>query len=231
MPVPQEFLPSRQGFGFTNSWPSQPAVELPTPFGTINIGNAAAGLCGGMVFAALDYWRAGLPPPSRRPAPADPLYRYLVRRLVDSWHLPAGVAQYYQWMNLPDGDSGLDVLGWQVITVRGVVSRTTREQWPRIAADLARGIPVPLGLVTVAGPNPADLRRNHQVVAYDYQASAGEFTVRVYDPNSGQRDDVFLRFNPADPAKPVAFEHNLSIREPVRGFFRIAYAPDRPPAS
>ena len=29
---------------FTNAWPSEPAVVLPTPFGKINIGNAAAEL-------------------------------------------------------------------------------------------------------------------------------------------------------------------------------------------
>jgi hypothetical protein len=227
----QGFLPSRHGFAFTNSWPSQPAVVVNTPFGNINIGNAAAGLCGGMVYAALDYWHAGRLPPPRQPAPADPLYGYIVRRLIDSWHVPAGVAQYYQWMNLPDADSGFDVLGWRVVSVQGVVSRTLRDQWPQIATDLARGIPVPLGLVTVASANPADLRRNHQVVAYDYQAAAGEFTVRVYDPNSGQRDDVFIRFNPGSPAKPRAFEHNISIGEPVRGFFRTAYTPATPPAS
>lgn len=92
MPDPRSFLPSRDGLAFTNAWPSEPAVVLPTPFGKINIGNAAAGLCGGMVFAALDYWHAAIVPPAARPAPGEPLYRYIVRRLVDSWHLPAGVA-------------------------------------------------------------------------------------------------------------------------------------------
>ena len=56
---------------FTNAWPSEPAVVLPTPFGKINIGNAAAGLCGGMVFAALDYWHTGILPPAARPARAN----------------------------------------------------------------------------------------------------------------------------------------------------------------
>jgi hypothetical protein len=83
---------------------------VPTPFGSIDIGNAKDGLCGGMVFAALDYWHAQQPPPTVQPSPGDPLYRWLVRRLVDSWHLPVGVTQYYQWMNLPDGDTGFDVL-------------------------------------------------------------------------------------------------------------------------
>lgn len=55
MTSPQGFLPSRHGFAFVNSWPSEPAVVLTTPFGKIGVGNASAGLCGGMVFAALDY--------------------------------------------------------------------------------------------------------------------------------------------------------------------------------
>src|SRR5262249_21750481 len=74
MPNPGDFLPSGNGFAFTNAWPSEPAVTLKTPFGPINIGNAAAGLCGGMVFAALDYWHAGTVPPAARPGPNDPLY-------------------------------------------------------------------------------------------------------------------------------------------------------------
>ena len=227
----QQFVPSQQGFPFTNSWPSEPAVVLRTPFGAINIGNAAAGLCGGMVFAALDYWHAGMPVPQRQPGPADPLYGYLVRRLIDSWNVPAGVAQYYLWMNLPDGDSGFDVLGLHVVAVRGLAWRTIGEQWPHIAADLDRGIPAALGLVTVASANPADLRLNHQVVAYSYQASASQVTVQVYDPNSGARDDVSIRFDPASPARPTAFEHNLALGQPVRGFFRTGYTPATPPAS
>ena len=62
------FVPSRHGFAFTNSWPSEPAVVLKTPFGNINVGNARAGLCGGMVFAALDYWHKEISPPTARPS-------------------------------------------------------------------------------------------------------------------------------------------------------------------
>ena len=93
------FLPSRDGFAFTNAWPPGPAVTVPTPLRGIGIGNAAAGLCGGMVFAALDYWHARVRPPAARPEPGSPLYNYIVRRLIASWRIPAGVARYYQWMN------------------------------------------------------------------------------------------------------------------------------------
>jgi len=229
MPSQGSFQASHDGFAFTNAWPSEPAVVVPTPFGQISIGNAAAGLCGGMVFAALDYWNAGIAPPSARPAPADPLYRYIVRRLTDSWHLPAGVAQYYQWMNLPDGDTGFDLLGRHVVTERGVAWHTIQEQWPQIAADLDSATPAALGVVTVASANPADLGANHQVLAYAYEAAASQVTVRVYDPNSGRNDGIYIRFDPRAPTQPTKFAHNLSIADPVRGFFRTAYAPATPP--
>jgi hypothetical protein len=231
MPNPRNFLPSQDGFGFTNAWPSEPAVVLPTPFGPINIGNAAAGLCGGMVFAAIDYWHAGIRPSPVRPAEADALYGYIVQRLVDSWHLPIGVAEYYQWMNLPDGDTGFDAFGQRVVTDRGVAWRTIQTQWPQITADLDRGTPAALGVVTVASANPADLGHNHQVLAYGYDASASQVTVRVYDPNSGQNDGIYIRFDPRTPDNPTKFVHNLAIALPIRGFFRTAYAPAVPPGS
>jgi hypothetical protein len=229
MPNPGNFLPSRDGFAFTNAWPSEPAVALPTPFGNINIGNADAGLCGGMVFAALDYWHAGILAPAARPAQGEALYGYLVRRLVDSWHVPAGVAQYYQWMNLPDGDTGFDVLGQHVVTDRGLAWRTIQAQWPQITADLDQGTPAALGVVTVASASPADLGRNHQVLAYGCDVSASQVTVWVYDPNSGQNDGIYIRFDPRAPAQPTTFEHNLGLGLPIRGFFRTGYTPATPP--
>src|SRR6266516_274997 len=148
MTTTAQFLPSLNGFAFTNAWPSEPAVVLHTPFGEIHIGNAAGGLCGGMVFAALDYWHAAIVPPTVQPGPSEPLYGYIVRRLIESWHLPVGITQYYQWMNLPDGDTGFDVLGRHVVIDRGLAWRTIQVQWPQIKADLDAGTPVPLGVVT-----------------------------------------------------------------------------------
>jgi hypothetical protein len=229
MANPRSFLPSEDGFAFTNVWPSEPDVAVPTPFGQIDIGNADAGLCGGMVFGALDYWYAGIAPPAARPAPGDPLYGYLVRRLIDSWHLPAGVAQYFQWMNLPEGDTGFDIAGRHIVTERGLAWRTIQEQWPQIAGDLDQGTPTALGVVTVASADPADFGANHQVVAYGYETSASQVTVRVYDPNSGQDNGIHIRFDPRTPSSPTAFTHNINIGHPVRGFFRNAYAPAAPP--
>jgi hypothetical protein len=182
-----------------------------------------------MVFAALDYWHCGITTPAARPAQTEPLYGYLVRRLVDSWHLPAGAAQYYQWMNLPEGDTGFDIAGRHIVTERGLAWRTIQDQWPQIAADLTQGTPTALGVVTVASADPADLGFNHQVLAYGYDDSPSRVTVAVYDPNTGQDNGSYIRFDPRTPTSPTAFTHNLHIGLPVRGFFRNPYAPATPP--
>jgi hypothetical protein len=231
MPSAGSFLPSRNAFGFPNAWPAQPAITVGTPFGQLNLGNAKGGLCGGMVFAALDYWYAGRTPPAEQPPAGDPLYRYVVRRLIESWRLPAGVAQYYQWMNLPDGDRAFSVLGRRVVTERGLAWRTITVQLPRIKDDLDGGIPAPLGVVTVASANPADLRFNHQVLAYGYEVCGDTVTLRVYDPNRGSDDGTFLRLDTGDPERRTSITHNLGLgQRPVRGFFRTVYRRSTPPA-
>jgi hypothetical protein len=229
-PQPARFSPSTHGFAFTNSWPSAPAVSISTPFGSVGIGNAASGLCGGMVFAALDYWQAQVLPPVSQPAPGTPLYQFIVRRLIDSWRIPAGVAEYYQWMNLPDGDSSLDVLGLTLVTQRGLSWRTIEQQWPMVRASIDGGAPAALGLVTVASAKPGMLGHNHQVLAYGYELSGSQVTVAVYDPNSGQDDGVQISFDSSAPTAATQFAHNINIGWPVRGFFLTAYSPAVPPA-
>jgi hypothetical protein len=214
-PARGAFLPSRDGFAFANSWPTAPAISVRTPAGRLGIGNAALGLCGGMVLAALDYWHAGRPPPAVQPAPGTPLYRYVVRRLIQSWHIPAGVAGYYRGMLSSDPI---------------LAGRTLSRQWPRIRALLDVGQPAPLALVTVASANPLLLGRNHQVLAYGYGVSGAEVTIAVYDPNSGPDDTVVIRFSTADgSAGLAAFAHTVDIRWPIRGFFLTRYTRAEPP--
>jgi hypothetical protein len=231
-PKPADFLPSRHAFGFRNDWPSAPALSVPTFGRPIGIGNAARGLCGGMVFGALDYWYAGTEPPTRLPAPGEPLFRFIVRRLIKSWHIPAGVARYYYWMNVPDGDTARRVPGpfrsHRTMPHRaGLRMRSMAIQWPRIRAQLDAGRPAAIGLVTVAGPSPLQLGRNHQVLAYGYQVAESRVTLQVYDPNSGPNDDVYIGFDPRSPG--LGFTHSINIGLPVRGFFLTPYSPATPP--
>jgi hypothetical protein len=222
------FLPSRDGFAFTNSWPSEPAIGLPTPFGRIGVGNAARGLCGGMVFGALDYWHAGTQPPADRPAPRSAAFRFIVWRLIRSWHIPVGVARYYHWMTLPDADTSRRVAGLVWHRRRGLHTRSITRQWPRIRAKLEAGQPAALGIVTVASANPLLLGHNHQVLAYACLVEGTQVTLHVYDPNSGPADDVCIRFDAAAPAA-AHFTHTIDISGPVRGFFLTDYSPALPP--
>lgn len=228
-PKPTRFLPSRHAFGFANSWPDEPAISIPTPLRRVGIGNAARGLCGGMVFGALDYWYAGAEPPSSLPAPGEPLFRFIVRRLIQSWHIPTGVARYYYWMNLPDGEAAPGLADVILSRRRGLRSRSLAGQWPRIRAQLEAGHPAALGVVTVAGANPFQLGHNHQVLAYAYQLDATQVTLQVYDPNSGPTDDVHIQFDIAAPG--AGFTHSVNIGRPIRAFFLTPYSAASPPGS
>jgi len=227
MPDVPGFLPSANGLAFTNSWPSEPDVDVQVPvYGQVTIGDASNGLCGGMVFTVLDVFTAGLRPlQTPQPASGDPLFDYIVNRLIDSWDVPAGILKYFEWMNTPDDDTGV----W-IATRHGVGTRTVVAEWPAIRADLDAGHPCPLGLVTVASSNPADLGHNHQVLAYGYDLEGTALTIKVYDPNTARSsaDGVQMSLDISNPAKGAPITANINIGHPVRGFFRVEYSPKDP---
>ncbi|MBA3235197.1 MAG: hypothetical protein H0T59_04260, partial [Chloroflexi bacterium] len=79
------FLPSRNGLGFANRFPPGPTLRLgPIDPSRIGIGDAAAGLCGGMSWYVRERFEGGMPIPSDAVAPANgaPLFKALVRRQV-----------------------------------------------------------------------------------------------------------------------------------------------------
>ena len=212
MSVP-DFSPSHSGFGFANSFPPAPAVTVTFPgFGDVPVGNVANGLCGGMAFAARDFYEAHISPPqlAAPPAPGDPLFDYLVDRLVDSLALPRGPVRYFQWMALPDEDT---LLG------RGVASMSDLEEWPRIRRELSRGHPVPIGIIRTRSHDLNDLGRNHQVLCFSYETDANDrlSNLHIYDPNHPGVDVTITR---AD-TNPISFQQ--STGEPVRGFFVSMY--------
>jgi hypothetical protein len=175
-----------------------------------------------MVFAACDYFEAAQPIPagSVPPASGSPLYTVITSRLIDSFNIPAGIAQYLVWMAAPDRSTGL--LWWRR---RGIGEMTVADHLPTIRAALDAGHPCPLGLVTVSGIDPRNLGANHVVLAYGYRLDdSGELTLRVYDPNSPGRDDIELSMNISTPAAGVSIRHNLGIARPVRGFFAVTYS-------
>jgi hypothetical protein len=225
------FRPSTRGFVFRNAWPPQPALTLDTPLGRIPIGDASGGLCGGMVFGALDYFYAGIAPPEQMPAAGEPLYKFIVSRLMASWDLPRGPLKYYDWMRSPDHDARRRLLGLPAGRIRGLARRTILDELPRIVAKIDCGEPACLGLVMARSAKPADLGHNHQVLAWGYHTVPDHITLKVYDPNRGGRDDIRISFRTSDPTSARPFEHNLGTRagRTLRGLFEVAYKREVPP--
>jgi hypothetical protein len=220
----RDFLPSTSGFRFVNHWPRQPVVRVPVPvIGSVAVGDASKGLCGGMIYVVRDLHEADLARPARtQPPPIDsPLYTYVVRRLIDSFDVPRGVARYYRLMGRPDADTG----SW-FGSRAGAARATVVEEWPQVRRDLDEGRLSPLGIITVASRDPMLLGENHQVLAYAYAVQGTRVTLRVYDPNtaSARADTVTLSFDTSRPGQTAAFRHTIAIgTHPVRAFFRSTY--------
>lgn len=188
----REFVPSRDGFAFVNSFEGSP---LPTGMEGVAGGMAPSrfGLCGGMSFAAADWFIARRSPPAEMNPPkrGTPLYEYLWGRQRDS--LGRGfqfAGSFGRWMSTRSWGVG------------GLRSMTLAQAGP-IVEQLRAGRPVVLGLVLVSrverprGP----LWENHQVLAYRVEETratgsgdgASEMRLAIYDPNYPKRDDVRIR--------------------------------------
>ncbi|MDM7854662.1 hypothetical protein [Cellulomonas alba] len=170
------FDPATHGFAFPNAF-----VDT---FATLPGGRKiqTAGRCGGMAYAALDYWHAhapvprwgdGLWAPSRVPPDGHWLADTIRKRLYDSF-LTVSATHFVTWTLAPDDGAGV---------VRGVTRWTKEDQFPRVVEAVDAGTPVPLGLVVARRLDR--IGDNHQVVAYGYERGAdGTLTVLVYDNNS-----------------------------------------------
>jgi hypothetical protein len=226
------FLPSVNGFRFTNAFPPEPDIQIDLgPAGKVGLGDASQGLCGGMAFAVRDYFEAGraVPDDTEPPAAQTPLFHYITSRLIDSYNVPTGVAEYAEWMLLPSADINL------LIEKRpGTFSRTVNSSWPQVRADIDSGHPSPLGLVTLHTADLSKIGKCHQVLCYGYGVDeTGVVTLNIYDPNTDHSvsDGVWIRFAAADPASVAPISHNINIAEStLHGFFRSTYRPKSPPA-
>jgi hypothetical protein len=214
------FLPSAQGLHYANSWASAPVVEIPTPFGNVNIGDAKHGLCGGMAYAVRDLFEARQSPPlqTTNPPSSSPAFHFITTRLIDSFDLPDGVTKYYEWMNLPTGDE---------FFVHGTSRRTIEESVPFIRATIDAGHPCPLGVVCVHSANPQDLGQNHQVLAFGYTDTATTTTLRLYDCNHPDDDGVTISFDHTSPHHSTKFSYSYDDHT-VIGFFPSQYTPKDP---
>lgn len=229
MPSVEGFLPSTSGLHFPNRFDHVPlrTVRVPLLGMNVTLGDAANGLCGGMVFAVRDYHESRLPPPTLTTAPnGGPLYDYLVQRLFDSWDIPGGIIRYLELMNprLPDTGSVSGPLGL-VTSSRSAIM--IQEEWPRVRQDLDDGRLCPLGLIELKSADPARLGQNHQVLAYGYDLQGTNLTLNLYDPNAPDNDGVVLTASLADPEQSCQL--TCTTVPTVFCFFRSNYAPALPP--
>ena len=176
------FLPSLHGLRFPNRFPSGPTVTLgPIDPRWVGIGDASAGLCGGMSWFVRERFEAGLPVPTATEAPANGsfLFRALVRRQVRSLDWLRTPVRFW-WMGaIPDARAAELVRDLEA---------------PAIRAEIDSGRLAMVGLVRHAGWSPWRLTQSHQVLAYAYEVddATGATTIRIYDPNLPGRDDVVV---------------------------------------
>ncbi len=165
-PIMLPFDPSVDGFNFTNHF----KIDFITEIDLIT-----AGLCGGMAYAALDYYHAGIDIPRQDYQPADHtrLFKYIYDRQVNSI-----VSNYDQWFELrqnPGGIRNTTIFNWGL-----------GERLADVREFIDQGEPAVLGL---KGANGSD---DHQVIAVGYflgryAGDSGPYAedtkIFVYDPN------------------------------------------------
>ena len=178
------FLPSRHGLHFANSFAHGPTVRFgPIDPRWIGIGDAANGLCGGMAWFVRERFEANLPIPADRQVPANGsvLFRVLVRDQVKS----------IEWLRTPFGFWWIGAFGPD-----RTAQRTRDVEWPKLRATIDAGRLAMVGLVRHQGLDPRKLTRSHQVVAFAYAVDGDHVTLRIYDPNWPDRDDVTIAIEP-----------------------------------
>ena len=178
------FLPSVNGFRFANRFASGPTLKLGVLDPRwVGIGDAAAGLCGGMAWLVRDRFVAGrpIPPDTVAPENGSPLFRSLVRSQVRSlrWFL---TSWRFWWAG--------------VIGPRRALASTRTAVVPAIVRAIDAGRLPLVGLVRHAGPSPWAMTDSHQVLAFAYTTEGASTTLRMYDPNWPGRDDVTITVDP-----------------------------------
>lgn len=217
------FTPSANCLHFANSF-ADVSYKFEILGTAIHIGSATNGMCGGMAFAARDYFEARMPPATDTTAPSSGvLFEYLCRRLQDSFNLPLGLKPYLELMSPTIADHDTWVR-------RGRAWVMIKEEWPKIRSDIDHGHPSPLGLIQVVSVNPGDLGHNHQVLVYGYELCQQDLTLHIYDPNYPDNDNVTLSLNLGSPehTTPVRRSHGSSK---IYCFFRTDYDFKQPPQS
>jgi murein DD-endopeptidase MepM/ murein hydrolase activator NlpD len=203
----------RHGFQFINSFELNLPVKFQLPFGaSVDLSKVMFGLCGGMCFTALDYFRLGDPPPQIEDVKKIDrrLFIYLCERQLDSLKIPT-LLKVFEWMLSED---------------KTLANRISRYELPKLRKMLDKGEPAVLALIRVRGLD--DPTQNHQVLAtgYEYDPAAKTYQIFLYDPNH-PRKNPYLTLDLS--RHKSGFQIQQSTGEQQRGFFIIPYTARRPP--
>lgn len=238
------FRPSKHGFWFENNFYGTSLPINPARIGERLGAPSQYGLCGGMSFAAADFFLASRATPKvdQPPRRHSSLFNFLTKRQIDSLgdRLSLG-AKFSRWMLSPD----LGLIGTAAMTLDGLDA---------IVDDLRAGQPVVLGLVLrrsamnrdASGP-VGQLWDNHQVLAYDVEPTRPfEVNLKIYDPNYPADDAAAIHMAIVEVSQwtvpgwgggvvstfGVVAERRVTGSRPtrIRGVFAMPYSPSIPPA-
>lgn len=163
------FRPEKDGFNFSNTFNNDAIKEIDLRTG---------GLCGGMVYSALDYYynrRTAVPRQDFKPANRSPLQSYIYGRQMDS--LGPNLTKWAEIGLNPDGARDREFFSW------GLGS-----EFANLRARIDAGHPAPLGL-------QGHGRGGHQVLAIGYEQGRGgasSLKIHIYDPNFPNRTQVLM---------------------------------------
>ncbi len=204
------FNPVQHGFKFPNNFVNN-IISVPS----LGLHVTTLGRCGGMAFAALDYWHNGIPVPPSSTVPEDgsPMGDYIYQRLMDS--ILSNAFKYFHFMRTPDHPTWFNGMG---------VSRATREEeFPLLQSLIDQNQPCVLGLLRAR--SVTEFHNNHQVVAFGYEVGDPYSTVLIYDNNYPNETHSLTFKTFYDPGER---EVHHSRDGDLRGFFVESYFPQIP---
>jgi hypothetical protein len=248
-----DFDPRVHGFDFVNTWDGDILLEVPL-VGMVDLGDVNYGLCGGMSFASLDSFYAGIATPdfgtnANGGPPAafangTALRTYVYGRQIDSLRAKDDflVRRLFSWIPRPIHSN------WMTT---GLADLTKDAFVDKIAPAIDKGCPVPLCLVKADADDflpdfgnptlaPSGFTKNHQVVAIGYRrhtVGPDHWDVDIYDPN--YEDEIHtlhlkLRVQTARVRSNGALfadadDPDKNRRESFRAFFVTPYEERRAP--
>ena len=203
-----DFLPSKHGYHFTNSFQFNATIKfdvgvfesfVPKDYYTYNI-KESYGLCGGMALGAHEYFvqNRKIPKDTQTPKKGDRHYDFLLDRLYVSFGEPSfeNLRKALSW--------------WGSIEYKEtLLEEDTKMELPKIIKRLDKKDPVQLILMyqTKTTGSPWE---NHQVLAYGYEKDYSTLRIFIYDPNRPDRDDIVITYSKKTNGKYYLYQNGYS---------------------